>query len=138
MSEDFVRVDPATPVKGAHALMRSSKRRELIVMEGQRLAGVLSQLDLYLIETMTWADPASALVEEAMTSSPYVVGPDVPLQEVAYTMWKDRHNSAVVADAGQVIGIFTFADALRALFSVLGPEPKEQDVTVIPGSDIGS
>jgi len=119
---DFVRVQPDTSVAGARALMRSSNMRDLVVMDGDKLAGVLSQLDLYLIQTLTEAEPESAVVEEAMATQPYVVRPDVSLAEVVHTMWKERYGSAVVVDEEQVVGIFTTADALLALSQVLAAE----------------
>ena len=61
--------------------MRSSNMRDLVVMDGDKLAGVICQLDLYLIQSLTDADPQSAVVEEAMTAQPYVVAPDAALGE---------------------------------------------------------
>lgn len=122
MSADFLRVRPDTPVRGAQQLMRSANMRDLVVMEGERLAGVLSQLDLYLIQSLSGADPESAVVEEAMAPHPYVVGPEAPVQEVARTMWKERCGSAVIVDQEKVIGIFTIFDALHALSQVVSPE----------------
>ncbi len=106
--------------------MRSAATRELIVMEGERLAGVLSQLDLYLIQSLADADPESAVVEEAMAAQPYVVSPDTSLREVARTMWKERHDAAVVVEQEQVIGIFTSGDALHALAELLASENDEE------------
>ncbi len=126
MSAEFGRVRPDTSLRGAHALMRSAATRELIVMEGDRLAGVLSQLDLYLIQSLSDADPESAVVEEAMAAQPYVVSPDASLREVARTMWKERHDSAVVVEQEQVIGIFTSGDALHALAELLASENDEE------------
>jgi CBS domain-containing protein len=126
MSVDFLRVRPDTPVRGAHQLMRSANMRDLVVMDGERLAGVLSQLDLYLIQSLSGADPESAVVEEAMAVHPYVVGPDVPVHEVAGKMWRERCGSAVVVDQDKVIGIFTLLDALHAL-SQLGASEADDD-----------
>jgi acetoin utilization protein AcuB len=122
MTADFIQVRPDTPVRGAHALMRSSNMRDLVVMDGDRLAGVICQLDLYLIQSLTDADPESAVVEEAMTSHPYVVAPDVSLEQVARTMWTERYGSAVVVQDDRVVGIFTIADSLRALSQVLSAD----------------
>jgi acetoin utilization protein AcuB len=126
MSTDFVRVRPDAPVREAHALMRSANKRDLLVMDGERLLGVITQLDLYLIQSLTDADPGSAVVEEAMSAQPYVVGPETALEEVARTMWKERCGCAVIVDQEQVIGIFTGVDALEALSQVLGGEDDEE------------
>jgi acetoin utilization protein AcuB len=103
----------------AHQVMRERGVRHLPVIDEGRLVGVVSQRDLYLLETLKGVDAARELVEEAMTSEPFVVGPDTPLDEVAEQMAQRRHGSAVVLEKDQVIGIFTTTDALRALVAVL-------------------
>ena len=122
MTANPVCVAVNTPVHGAHAAMRGANVRHLIVMDGERLAGVVSQRDLYLIETLTEADPASAIVEEAMSAEPYIVSPMTSLAEVAKTMWRERHSSAIVVREDQVVGIFTALDALHALADLLADE----------------
>lgn len=126
MTADFIRVRPDTPVRGAHALMRSTNQRDLVVMDGEKLAGVICQLDLYLIQSLTDADPESAVVEEAMTTDPYIVSPDVSLEQVARTMWTERYGSAIVVQDDRVVGIFTLADSLRALSQVLSGNDEGQ------------
>jgi len=103
----------------AHQVMRERGVRHLPVIDDGRLVGVVSQRDLYLLETLKGVDAARELVEEAMTSEPFVVAPDAPLDEVAEQMAQRRHGSALVLEQERVIGIFTTTDALRALVAVL-------------------
>lgn len=103
----------------AHQLMRERGIRHLPVLDGQRLAGVVSQRDLYLIETLRGVDASAETVAEAMTAEPYVVSPDAPLEEVAREMASHKYGSAVVVERGSVVGMFTTVDALRALASLL-------------------
>jgi acetoin utilization protein AcuB len=85
------------------------------VLEGGKLAGILSQRDALLVETLRDVDPATTAVEEAMTTDVYVVAPDTPLEEVAGAMADHKYGCAVVVDEDRVVGIFTTVDALRAL-----------------------
>jgi acetoin utilization protein AcuB len=103
----------------AHQAMREKGIRHLPVVEGGRLVGLVSQRDLYLLETLKGVDVARETIEEAMTADPIAVPPDAPLEEVAEAMAARKHGSAVVVDRGAVVGIFTTTDALRALVSVL-------------------
>jgi len=103
----------------ANQLMRERGIRHLPVVEGARLVGVVSQRDLYLIETLRGVDASADTVAEAMSAEPYVVPPDAPLEEVAREMAEHKYGSAVVVQRGEVVGIFTTVDALRALASVL-------------------
>lgn len=111
----------------AHRVMRERGIRHLPVIDGGRLQGVVSQRDLYLLETLRGVELARERVEEAMSDEPYVVPPDAPLDEVAEAMASRRHGSALVVERAEVVGIFTSTDALRALVSVLRDGPAAPD-----------
>ncbi|MCZ7682005.1 MAG: CBS domain-containing protein [Sandaracinaceae bacterium] len=99
----------------ASAVMRAHGIRHLPVLEGGTLLGILSNRDVYLIETLDDVDPASVTVEEAMTAEPYAVAPDTPLKEVVDEMIAHKYGAAVVMEGRDVSGIFTTIDALRVL-----------------------
>ena len=124
MSPAPVTIAPERTLLEAHGLMRARRIRHLPVVEGGRLVGVLSQRDLYLLETLETVDPASETVREAMTADPYAVPPGAPLERVALEMAERRIGSAVVVDGGAVVGLFTTVDALRALAVLLHRGPR--------------
>jgi acetoin utilization protein AcuB len=102
----------------AHAVMRARGIRHLPVVDGGRLVGVVSQRDLYLLETLRGVDREAERVREAMTPDPFTAAPDAPIDEVAARMAEHKYGSAVVVDRGAVIGVFTTVDALRALAAI--------------------
>jgi acetoin utilization protein AcuB len=119
MTASPIHVSPRTRLPDAHLLMRESKVRHLVVLDAGHLVGVLSQRDIYLMETLQAAEPQEALVEEAMHPDPYAVSAETAIEEVARTMWRERHGSAIVIEGDEVLGIFTTTDALRALAEIL-------------------
>ena len=119
MTADPIAISSDRTLTEAHRIMREKGIRHLPVIDGGRLVGLVSQRDLYLLETLQGVDPDEEKVEEAMTAEPYTVAPDAPLEEVASRMAEQKYGSAVVLSAGAVVGLFTTIDALRALASVL-------------------
>ena len=120
----YMTVNPAVissrrTLSEAHQTMRELGVRHLPVVDAGRLVGLVSQRDLYLLETLRGVDATSETVEEAMTPEPYTVPPDASIEEAAREMAQHRYGSAVVVDGGAVVGIFTSVDGLRALSSVL-------------------
>jgi acetoin utilization protein AcuB len=106
-------------LRQAHKLMRTRNVRHLPVLKGDQLVGLVSERDLYLLETLKSVDPAKEPVDQAMTESPFSVAPGARVREVVQEMLDDKYGSAVVVERGRVIGIFTRSDALRALLKLL-------------------
>lgn len=109
----------------AHQVMRGENLRHLPVLKGGRLLGVLSQRDLYFLETISGVDIAIDTVADAMSPDAYAVPPETPLREVARTMAENKFGCAVVLEHDHVVGIFTANDALRHLADALFPEPAQ-------------
>ncbi len=107
------------PMNVAHKMMREHKIRHLPVLTGGRLVGLLSDRDLNLIEALRDVDPGKVLVEEAMTSDPYAVSPETPLDSVVGTMAEHKYGCAVVMQNDKLVGIFTTVDACRAFAELL-------------------
>ncbi|WP_437986724.1 CBS domain-containing protein [Sorangium sp. So ce117] len=103
----------------ARALMRGHRIRHLPVLSGGRLVGILSERDIYWIETLKEREGDDLLVSEAMSPCPYAVAPSAPLSEVVREMAEHKYGSAVVLDGAQVVGVFTTTDALAVLAALL-------------------
>ncbi len=103
----------------AHKMMREHRIRHLPVLHGGKLAGILSDGDLHLIETLRDVDPDKVLVEDAMTQTPYFVSPETPLDEVVAEMAEHKYGCAVIMQNQSVVGIFTTVDACRAFAEML-------------------
>jgi acetoin utilization protein AcuB len=103
----------------AHRIMREYGIRHLPVLMGGKLVGMLSQRDVYFIETLRDVDPDKVKVNEAMSQDLYAIGPRSSAREVAREMALHKYGAAVIVDHGRVVGVFTTSDALRALSELL-------------------
>ncbi len=107
------------PMAAAHRVMRERGVRHLPVLAEGRLVGVVSQRDLYFLETIAGVDPKSVTVEEAMTAEPFVVDAGASVERVAREMAFHKYGCAIVMERGEVTGLFTTTDACAALAEVL-------------------
>jgi acetoin utilization protein AcuB len=114
------------PLDVAHAMMRKYGIRHLPVLDGGKLAGILSERDLYFVESVSGTDPRQVKVEEAMSQETYCVRPETPIEEVAMDMADHKYGCAVVMDDGKVAGVFTTTDALHALSKLHAKRDAEQ------------
>ncbi len=115
MTPQPVTIGRAQTLETAHALMREHGCRHLPVLEHGDLVGVLSQRDLYFLESLGGVDPDKDVVEDAMANDAYAVGPDEPLALVCAHMAEHKLGCAVVVERDRVAGIFTATDALLVL-----------------------
>lgn len=93
--------------------------RHLPVLVGGRLAGIISDRDIALIETLREVDAEKVTVEEAMTQQVYAIPPETPLDVVVSEMAERKYGSAVIIQNAKVVGIFTTIDVCRAFAEML-------------------
>lgn len=107
-------IDAGQRVIDAYRLMRETGCRHLPVVKGGKLVGIVSEGGLCRLETLFNVDRFNDPVFDAMDPA-YAVAPGTPLLQVAAEMAGQKAGAAVIALAGEVLGIFTTNDALDAL-----------------------
>ncbi|MEK7879039.1 MAG: CBS domain-containing protein [candidate division NC10 bacterium] len=118
-----ITVSPATPVSEARELMQRKQIRHLLVLEGERLAGIITDRDIKL----NLPSPATSLsvwevnylltrltVGEVMTKHVITTGPERPVAEAVRLMLVHKIGALPVTEEGRVVGIITETDLLRA------------------------
>lgn len=133
MSVDPIAVSPDTTVFDARQTMVKERIRHLLVTEGQRLLGIVTDRDIRLnlpsqaTSLSVWEVNyllARLTVEEVMTTGVIIIGPDQNARNAARLMLEHKIGALPVLDAGRLIGIITETDVLRAFARM--PEPAEQ------------
>lgn len=127
MSRDLRSVPPSLSVWSALAIMRQEDIRHLLVMEGERLVGVVSNRDYRRILERARPDGSvqhvpDLRVTEIMTPEDQLVTarPDTPMLDVAKLITARKVGCIPVLDArDRPIGILTQKDVLAALVDLL-------------------
>ena len=114
MTNKPICIGPRDRLEDAQALMDAQKFHRLPVIENGQLIGILSERDIrshlgYLKIT---------LVDAAMSSDPVTVTPTTSLEEVATLMLNRQIGGLPVVDNGQLVGIITVSDMLRAFLDL--------------------
>jgi acetoin utilization protein AcuB len=103
----------------AHKIMREHGLRHLPVLRAGKLVGVLSERDLYFLESISGVDVDIDSVSDAMTDDVYTAHPDDTLRDVARTMHLRKYGCTVIMEGDRLLGIFTATDALGHLAEIL-------------------
>lgn len=118
MSRNPVTVSPELSVEQVIRLMLARGIRHALVMDGDRLAGIVSNRDLRrpLIGGEPPLVPGSP-VGRVMTECPVTVSPEALLTEAAREMLDRKIGALAVVETDRPIGILTKSDALEALLT---------------------
>lgn len=120
MTDEVVTIDPDTSLLEAHRLMGTKRIRSLLVMDGEKLAGLVTRTDLMS------SDPSrltsrnnqelslkilTQSVEKVMTHPLITIPQNAPLLEAAEKMLKNKiHCLPVLDDDHKLAGILTESD----------------------------
>jgi len=108
----------------ARELMNKYRIRHLPVLDGGRLVGILSQRDLYFVESLDGSSSSDRVsVEEAMSQDVFETTGETPLSQVTQAMVRRKLGSAVVMRDGRIAGVFSTIDAMKALLRFLPGQP---------------
>jgi acetoin utilization protein AcuB len=130
MTKKPLTVPVDTPVVEARRTMLEHRFRHLLVTDGGRLAGIVTDRDIRL----NMPSPATSLsvweinyllarmtVGSVMTKSVITVDPNRNVVEAARIMLDHKIGALPVVDGGTIIGIMTETDIMRA-FAAMVPE----------------
>ena len=112
MTAAAVTDSPDDTLAEASAKMRSQQTGSLLVMEGERLIGIVTERDV-LRTVAEGQDPKSVSLRDVMTTDVVTIGPDTRLKDAAEIMFQKwfRHLPVVTED-GRVVGIISLRDLL--------------------------
>lgn len=112
---DVWSVQPDDSVYDALRRMESKGIGALLVMEGDKLVGILSERDYARKIILRGKNSKDTPVREIMTERVLTVHPDQTLDECMELMTSNSFRHLPVVENGRVIGVISIMDVVRAI-----------------------
>jgi CBS domain-containing protein len=119
MTKDVLAVDRDAPLTRAAARMVARTVGAVVILEHDRLVGILTERDILKAVASERANESS--VDEWMTKHPEVVGPDDSTDHAAALMVHGGFRHLPVVEADRVVGIVSIRDLMRVAISDTSP-----------------
>lgn len=141
METEVVTLQAADHLDLADDVMRLGRIRHMPVVSGNRVAGILSQRDLFraAISSALHFRPAAARewlakiqVSEVMTKEVCTVAPEASIRAAVDLMLEKRIGCLPVVDNDELVGLLSETDCLRYLARVLALRHEKDDLPELP------
>lgn len=114
MSRELCSVDPESSLAEATTVMGERHIGSALVLEGERLVGILTERDV--VRAMSTAHDAPLRpVIEWMTKGPVTTDPSMPVKEALRIMVEGGFRHLPVMAEERVVGMLSMRDIARAL-----------------------
>ena len=112
-----VSVRPDSTVLDALRVMAEKEIGAVLVLEGERLAGILSERDYARKVVLEGKSSRDTPVSEIMTSKLVCIRPDQSVEECMGLMTDKRIRHLPVLDHKKVVGIISIGDVVKEMLS---------------------
>ena len=119
MSRDLLTVESSLRVAEVAERMVEREVGAVLVMDGDRLAGILTERDILRAVARGIRD--DAVVGDWMTTHPETIGPDETTEHAATLMMHGGFRHLPVVEGDEVVGILSIRDLMRIALSDSAP-----------------
>ncbi len=117
------KVSPRENVRAAAKMMREKRIAAVLVMEGEKLVGIITERDMTARVIAAGLDPDNTVAADIMTANPDTLSPDDTAHDAITMMRKRNYRHLPVVDGALVVGMVS----VRDLYAVANTE-LEQDL----------
>ncbi|MET7479377.1 CBS domain-containing protein [Streptomyces sp. NPDC005648] len=114
MTPGAVAVRPDASLVEAARLMRAQDIGDVLVADGQRVVGVLTDRDITVRAVAEGVDPQTASARSVCTPDPLVVSPDDPVEAAVALMRAHAVRRLPVVEDGLPVGVVSLGDLSEA------------------------
>lgn len=108
-------ITPDATVYDALKLMAEKEIGALVVLEGEKMVGILSERDYARKVILSGKNSEETLVREIMTSDVKYVGPDEKVKHCLSIMTKKHFRHLPVLEEDKVVGVLSIGDVKSRL-----------------------
>ena len=117
-SPEIIAIGPEAPVIDAIRLMAERGIGALLVMQGARLAGILSELDYARKILLQGRSSRDTPVRDIMTAEVVSVAPGDSIDHCMQLVTDRRIRHLPVVDAGEVVGVLSIGDLVKTVIEL--------------------
>ncbi|MDH3442386.1 MAG: CBS domain-containing protein [Deltaproteobacteria bacterium] len=113
--DEIWRIKPEASVFEALELMAEKRVGALMVMEGERVAGIISERDYARKVILLGRSSPSTMVKEIMTSAVVYTRLEQPIEECMALMTDKRIRHLPVMEEGKLVGVISIGDLVKSI-----------------------
>jgi CBS domain-containing protein len=110
MSDDLTTVSPQASVADAGMAMRQNDIGDVMVVEGDRFVGLLTDRDIVVRAVAEGRDPTTSRVQDVVTTDVLTLTPDATVDEAAQLMRDAAVRRVPVVEGDRPVGIVSIGD----------------------------
>jgi CBS domain-containing protein len=114
MNTDVKTIRPGETVQKAAEIMKEFRIGSLIVIQGAKLVGIVTERDILNQVVADGKDPAEVKIEDVMTRDVIMVLPEMTIEEAVDLMMEKKIKKLPVVSNNKLIGILTATDIITA------------------------
>lgn len=127
MTENVVTVDSNVTVKKAVDLMNNHEIGCLLVVNGERPIGIVTERDMLKRVIHELRKPEKTMIDAVMSKPLVTAAPDMRAGDAVKLMFERKIKKLPVVDEGRLVGLITLTDLIRS----------QEVIELLNGSSIG-
>jgi len=121
-SATVISVKPDEKVVVALQLMRDNRVRAILVVQDEKLMGIITQGDCAIKVLLPGLDAKQVRVQEVMTADPVSVKLNDPIEACTGLMASRNFRHLPVVEAGRVVGVISIGDVVKDNIRQMGQQ----------------
>jgi CBS domain-containing protein len=113
MSRGLLTVEPGLPLKEVAERMVARDVGAVLVLEGERLVGILTERDV--LRAVAGGIRDDTVVADWMTRDPETMEPDEPIRQAAVLMIHGGFRHMPITEGERVVGMLSIRDLMRVV-----------------------